>query len=189
MYEQSANYLATLGKTDELGDHFAEAIKAGKTAQAYRDARTELQKQMEGISTTTTDVLKELRATITAIGVAMTEGNKEIAKRLYESAQSQYMDMLIKQYRGELEDAVKTQLKDLGVTLTGYAKDFTTDQTVTLKQQVETLTKKSVEEIQKNEGVFEEALSSLLNQIQNGMVEAYIAGDTKTFDLLKGYQT
>lgn len=92
-----------------------------------------------------------MRATITAIGVAMTEGNKEIAKRLYESAQSQYMDMLIKQYRGELEDKVKKELKDLSTTLTGYAKDFTTDQTATLKQQVETLTKKGVEEIQQNE--------------------------------------
>ncbi len=60
LYEQSANNLATLGKT-------AKAIEAGKTAQAYRDARTELQKQMEGISTTTTDVLKELKTTINAI--------------------------------------------------------------------------------------------------------------------------
>ena len=60
LYEQSANNLATLGNTAE------EAIKAGKMAQTYRAEREKLQKEMEGINTTTTDVLKELRATITA---------------------------------------------------------------------------------------------------------------------------
>lgn len=49
LYEQSANNLATLGNA-------AEAITAGKMAQTYRAEREKLQKEMEGINTTTTDV-------------------------------------------------------------------------------------------------------------------------------------